>query len=151
MKRSTLRVLFMLGLSVVAASQARAWLTDWFLSRPADWTFIQETGGIRILPPREIGGKRVLPVVYDASGRTEVTRRPVRTNSVLVVDRIRVRRSGHVLVVGVLTSLRKDTGSTEGMGQLHYADLSGVPGGTYDVFYGRADDPAAQLGRVQIK
>ena len=64
---------------------------------------------------------------------------------------IRDRRSGTNIVIRVTTCLRKDMGSTEGTGRYHYADLSGIPPGAYQIFYGRENDPVAILGQIIIK
>ena len=130
---------------------ASAGLLDWFIPHNADWKFIQSTGGIQILTPKLTDGKMLLPVLYDASGLSEVTCKPTALNSGIVVDRIKVNRIGTSIVLRVTTCLRKDMGSTEGEGRIHYADLSGIPAGTYLICYGRANDPATVLGRIEIK
>jgi hypothetical protein len=150
MKRSILSAVAILILWG-APMPARADVLDWFLPHSADWKFIQSTGGLRILPPQIIDGKMLLPVLYDASGLSQITCKPSALNSGIVVDKIKVRRSSDVLVIRVSTCLRKDMGSTEGAGHIHYADLSGIPPGTYQVFYGRANDPYTILGQIDIK
>ncbi len=130
---------------------ASAGLLDWFIPHSADWKFIQATGGIQVLTPKLTGGKMLLPVLYDASGLSEITCKPSALNSGIVVDKIKVSRSGSSIILRVTTCLRKDMGSTEGAGRIHYADLSGIPAGTYLIFYGRANDPAAVLGQIEIK
>jgi hypothetical protein len=150
MNRSILRAaIFLLLWAAPAPSQAG--ILDWFLPRTADWNFIQATGGMTVLNLEVSEGKTVLPVLYDASGMSEVTRKPTRLNSGLVVHSIKVTHKGTNLVLVIKTCLRKDLGSTEGAGRVHYADLSGIPKGTYQIFYGRANDPAAVLGQIQIK
>jgi hypothetical protein len=133
------------------AAPAHAGLLDWFVSRSADWNFIQSTGGIRILTPVTVGGKLLLPVLYDASGMSNITCEPTAVHTGVVVDKIKVSQSGTNIVIRVTTCLRKDMGSTVGEGRYHYADLSGIPPGSYQIFYGRADDPTAVLGQIVIK
>ena len=141
------------GIILCASSIAplRAGITDWFLPHRADWHFIQSTGGIRILPPEFMGGKVRLPVLYDASGVSQITCRPSVRNTGLVVDEIKVKREKSRLVLRIFTSPVKDCGSTEGAGQLHYADLAGLPPGVYDVYYSAAGDPAAWLGQIELR
>ena len=134
-----------------AATPSSAGVLDWFFPKNADWNFIRATGGLAILNPQVSDGKVVLPVLYDASGTTAVTCRPTRVASGLVVDSVKVVRDGPNLVLRLKTCMRKDVGSTEGAGRVHYADLSGIPKGTYPIFYGRANDPAAALGQIQIR
>jgi hypothetical protein len=140
--------LFVLWANPVPAS---AGPLDWFLPHTADWKFIQSTGGMQILTPKLTGGRMILPVLYDASGQTEITCKPSALNSSIVVDKIKVSRSGSSIILRVTTCLRKDMGSTEGAGSIHYADLSGIPAGAYMIFYGRAGDPSTVLGQIEIK
>jgi len=141
-------VLFILWANPMPVS---AGLLDWWVPHKADWKFIQSTGGIQVLTPKLTDGKMLLPVLYDASGMSEITCKPSVANTGIVVDRIKVSRSGHSIVLRVTTCMRKDMGSTEGTGRIHYADLSGIPAGTYLIFYGRADDPSTVLGQIEIK
>jgi hypothetical protein len=150
MKRSIQGVIAVLILWA-APVPARAGLLDWFVSQSADWKTIQSTGGIRVLTPVTIGGKLLLPVLYDASGMSNITCEPTVVHTGVVVDKIKVSQSGTNIVIRVTTCLRKDMGSTVGDGRYHYADLSGIPPGSYQIFYGRADDPAAVLGQIVIK
>jgi hypothetical protein len=82
---------------------------------------------------------------------SNITCEPAVVHSDFVVDKIKVSRDGANIVIRVTTCLRKDMGSTVGEGRYHYADLSGIPPGTYQIFYGSADDPAAVLGQIVIK
>ena len=134
-----------------APTPSHAGLLDWFLSHNANWKFVQSTGGLRILKPQFTGGKLLLPILYDASGLSEITCKPTALNSGIVVDKIKASRIGTNIVLQVTTCLRKDMGSTEGAGRFHYADLSGIPAGTYQIFYGRTNDPTAILGQIRIE
>jgi len=150
-KLPPLAVFLSLCVAAVCPEQARASFTAWFLAHKADWDFIQSTGGIRVLKPEEAGGRIRLPVLYDASGSTATTCKPTAANTGLVVDKIKVRREAARLVIRILTLPVKDSGSTEGTGQLHYADLTGFPPGIYDVYYARADDRSTWLGQIELK
>ena len=150
MKRS-IQAVIAIFILWAAPVPARAGLFDWFVSKSADWNFIQSTGGIRILTPVTIGGKLLLPVLYDASGMSNITCEPTAVHTGVVVDKIKVSQSGTNIVIRVTTCLRKDMGSTVGEGRYHYADLSGIPPGSYQIFYDRADDSATVLGQIVIK
>ena len=151
MKPSRYAVLLSLCCTALSVAPAEAGFIDWFLPHRADWKFVQSTGGIRILPPERANGKVRLPIMYDASGSSQITCKPSAENTGLIVDKIKVKRERSHLVIRVLTLPVKDTGSTEGMGRLHYADLTDLPPGTYDVYYANADDPAAWLGQIELK
>ena len=91
----------------------------------------------------------MLPVEYDASGVTGVTRHPNRINSGLVVRRISASRSGNGrIVVRVVTQMAEKNSDT---GRMHYADLENFPPGAYSVYYGDADDPDKLLGQIRVK
>jgi len=150
MKRS-IQIFVCLALFWAAPSSARASLLDWFLSKSADWRFVQSTGGMQILSPNVTDGKVYLPVLYDASGLSQITCKPTAVNSGLVVEKITVKRAGTNIILHVKVCMRKDQGSTEGSGSVHYADLSGIPNGTYQIFYGHTDDPAKILGQIKIQ
>jgi hypothetical protein len=133
-----------------APIQCHAGVLDWFFPTTADWKFIQSTGGMAILKPEFSEGKKVLPILYDASGMSEITGKPTRLNSGLVVHSIKITRKGTTLIVSLKTCLRKDLGSTEGAGRVHYADLSKIPKGAYQIVYGKENDPATVLGEILV-
>lgn len=125
-----------------------AGLVGWFTSETRDWEFVQQTGGLRIGAPIEKEGRRVLPVEYDVRGLTIVTRKPTTMNSGLAVRRIEVVAKGGHIVLQVVTQVFEKNSVA---GPLHYADLSGVPAGSFEVFYGVAGDAEKRLGRIEIK
>lgn len=132
-----------------AAADARAGLVGWLTSSVCSWNTIQQTGGIRIGEPLQKDDRLVLPVEYDASGVTGVTRHPNRINSGLVVRRISASRSGNGrIVVRVVTQMAEKNSDT---GRMHYADLENFPPGAYSVYYGDADDPDKLLGQIRVK
>lgn len=123
-------------LALLGAATAEAGLVGWFSSTPRDWAFIQQSGGIRIDAPIERDGKVVMPVHYWPEG-----------NSGLAVRRITLARKGSQLAIRVVTQVVEKGSDT---GQVHFVDLSSVPAGTYEVYYGTAGDPAERLGTVVV-
>ena len=74
------RAAFLLFLGLAATSgPAGAGPTEWFLAHRADWEFVQGTGGIRILKPKQVIGRVLLPVLYDASGSSAITCKPTKS------------------------------------------------------------------------
>jgi hypothetical protein len=142
------RVLAASALFVVLAAASHAGLIGWMTSRPQNWKSVQEAGGIRIGAPTEKDGRKVLPVEYDISGLTAVTRKPTVINSGLVVRKIELKRQGAQIILRVVSQLVEEHPKTA---KVHYADLSEIPAGTYEVYYEDARDPAKQLGRIEVK
>jgi hypothetical protein len=146
--RALIKSSFLL-LFVVAASDARAGLAGWLTSSACSWTTVQQTGGIRIGEPLEKDDRLVLPVEYDASGVTGVTRHPNQINSGLVVRKITASQSGNGrILIRVVTQVAEKNSDT---GRMHYADLENIPPGAYTVYYGDANDPDKLLGRIRVK
>lgn len=136
-------------LFLVATPDARAGLVGWLTSSTCSWNTVQQTGGIRIGEPLEKDGRLVLPVEYDASGVTGVTRHPTRINSGLVVRKISTSRIGNGrIIIRVVTQVAEKNSDP---GRMHYADLEDFPPGAYSVYYGDADDPAKLLGKIRVK
>ena len=136
---------------MLAPGTAHAGVLNWFFAHRQNWQAIQSTGGLKILPPKTSDGRRLLPVVYDASGTCTVTCKPTTINSGLIVDKIKAKRSGENIVLELYTMPVKDAGSTEGTGQMHHVDISSIPPGNYTVFYGKPDEAGQRLGSVEIK
>ena len=143
-----LKFSFVLIFFAAGAVDARAGLIGWLTSSACTWNTIQQTGGIRIGEPLEKDGHLVLPVEYDASGVTGVTRHPNRINSALVVRKITASRKGNGrIVIKVVTQVAEKNSDT---GRMHYADLENFPPGAYSIYYGDADDPDKLLGRIRV-
>jgi hypothetical protein len=123
--------------SFTLAAVANAGIAGLLSSKTRDWRFVQSSGGIRISAPIEKEGRRVLPVDYWPKG-----------NSGLAVRKIELKQSGGQIVVLVVTQL-VETGSDTA--RIHYVDLSGIPAGSYEVYYETAGDPTKHLGRIEIK
>jgi hypothetical protein len=136
------------ALSVLSlAPFSRAGIASWWTSKECDWQFIQSVGGIRVSAPVQKLGMTVLPVEVDVSGTEMVTRKPDGVNSALAVRRIDVSCSGRQIVIRIVRLVvDKDTET----GPIHYASLAGIPPGTYEVFYGDANDPSRRLGSISI-
>jgi len=134
---------------LVATSDARAGLVGWLTSAVCSWNTVQQTGGIRIGEPLEKDDRLVLPVEYDASGVSGVTRHANRINSGLVVRKVSANRSGNGrIIIRVVTQVAEKNSDT---GRMHYADLENFPPGAYSVYYGDADDPDKLLGKIRVK
>jgi hypothetical protein len=94
-------------------------------------------------------GKLVLPVEFDATGVSGVTRRPTRTNSSLAVRKIQsVRTATDQIVLRVVTQLAEQNSDA---GRIHYAELEDFSPGAYNVYYEEAGDLAKFLGRIRVK
>ncbi len=141
------KIIFVLGL-LALATVASAGVAGWLTSVTRDWSFIQQTGGIRIGVPIEKEGRKMLPIEYDVTGLTTVTCKPTTMNSGLAVRRIEATAKDRQIVIRVVTQVIEKTSkkSTE-----HFSDLSGIPRGSYDVYYESAGVPEKFLGRVEIK
>ena len=141
---------FLFALTLFATgSTAHAGLIGWLTSSTCSWASVQATGGIRIGEPLEKDGRLVLPVEYDASGVTGITRRPEQINSALVVRKIKSTRSGSGrIVIQVVTQVAENDSNP---GRLNYADLDDFPPGAYAVYYGDADDADRFLGRIRVR
>ena len=130
------------------ATSASAGIVGWLTSETRGWQFIQQTGGMRVGAPIEKDGKRMLPINYDVTGLTTVTCKPTIMNSGLAVRRIQaVGRDGKI-VVRVDTQVVEKTSPS---GPSYFSDISGIPRGSYDVYYEIAGDPEKLLGRIEIK
>ena len=125
-----------------------AGILGWFSSQHRDWEFVQRTGGIRIEDARVVEGKKVLPVEYDVSGLSTVTRKPTTMNSGLAVRKIIVSKRNGNLVIKVVTQVVENKNVT---GRIHFVDLSAIPPGKYEVFYDVTGDPEKRLGQIEIK
>lgn len=101
-----------------------------------DWAFVQQTGGMRIGVPMEKGGREVLPVEYE-----------LKFNSALVVRQITAKQEGQQIVLRLVTQL---TDSFDHGRSPYNVDLSGIPAGTYEVFYETAGDAAKRLGQIVV-
>ena len=124
-----------------------AGVVGWLTTDARDWTFIQQTGGIRIAQPVLREGTLQLPVEYDVSGLTRVTQTPTLINSALVVKEVKLTRTGSQLVLRVVT---QGIESDPQIGHWHYVDLRNVPAGRYQVYYETAGDATKQLGTIEI-
>ena len=142
---------FLLLLIAVVSSVviARAGLAGWLTSSACSWNFVQETGGIRISEPVEKDGRQLLPVEYDATGVSGVTRRPSRLNSGLAVRKVQSSRTGPgQIVIRVVTQVAEHDSDP---GPMHYAELEDLSAGAYKVYYEEAGDPAKFLGLIRVK
>jgi hypothetical protein len=135
-----------ISLSIVSVSSAG--VIGWFTSTARDWIFIQATGGVRIAAPLVKDGKNVLPVEYCVQGTTAVTCKPTALNSGLAVRRVEAKKAGKKIIICVVTQVVEKQSDT---GLVHYADLTDIPAGVYDVFYESADDTSKRLGQIVIK
>lgn len=135
-------------LALAAAASAHAGILGWLSSERRNWQFVQDTGGIWIAAVREIAGKKVLPVEYDVSGLTAITRKPTTMNSGLAVRKIATARKGGSIIIQVVTQVVEDKRQAAAT---HLVDLSDIPPGSYEVFYEIAGDPEKSLGRIELK
>jgi hypothetical protein len=142
-----IRVFLAVALLAVAVP-AHAGIVGWATTQSRSWEYIQQTGGIRIGSPMARDGKAVLPVEYDVSGLSTITCKPAVQNSGLAVRRVELKRKDTQLVLQVYSQLAENGGAT---GTRHYVDLSGIPAGRYEVFYGVAGDPGSRLGQIEIR
>jgi len=142
------KILLIILTLITLATQSHAGIMGWLTSEGRDWQFVQQTGGIRIGVPIDRDGKKVLPVEYDVSGLTTVTRKPTTMNSGLAVRKIEAKKKDKQIVLRVFTQLVEKSSIT---GSQHFADLSGIPAGSYEVFYEVAGDQEKLLGQIEIK
>ncbi len=133
---------------LILAVTVNAGIIGWATSESRDWQFIQKTGGIRIGLPIDRDGKFVLPVKYDVSGLSSITCKPTLQNSGLAVRKIELSRKDNYLVLQVYTQVVENTNNKD---SVHYVDLSGIPTGSYEVFYEIAGDQEKLLGQIEIK
>jgi len=130
------------------AASASAGIAGWLTSEARDWQFVQQTGGLRIGAPIGKDGRKLLPIDYDVSGLTTVTCKPTAVNSGLAVRRIEAAGKNGKIVIRMFTQV-VEKGRVSG--PKHFADLSGIPRGSYDVYYEIPGDPQKRLERVEIK
>jgi hypothetical protein len=143
-----LRSLAIFFFALASVATAEAGILGWLTSDRRDWQFVQNIGGIRIGTVHEVAGKKVLPVEYDVSGLTTITRKPITLNSGLTVRKVTATRRSGCLVIQVITQVvdaKSEARST------HLVDISDIPFGTYQVFYEKADDPEKRLGQITLK
>jgi hypothetical protein len=143
MKRLSVILLF-LALAVPLPASIIGWLT----SEARDWKFVQSTGGIRVDPPMEKEGRKVLPIEYYVQGLMAITCQPTALCSGLAVRRIEARKVGSQIIIRVFTQLVEEGSDT---GRIHYADLSEIQPGEYEVFYETPNDMTKYLGRIELK
>jgi hypothetical protein len=133
---------------LIFSSSLHASVIGLLTSDACDWGFVQKTGGIRISNPIKKDGKTVLPVEYDVSGLTTVTRKPTLMNSGLTVRKICLKRDGAQIIVRVVTQVaEKGTHA----GHVQYADLDDFPPGKFRVYYETTGDAEKNLGEIEIK
>jgi hypothetical protein len=142
------KTLIAILISAMLATASRGGIAGWLTSGARDWSFIQQTGGIRIAAPLEKEGRKVLPVEYYVQGTVAVTCQPTLINSGLAVRKIELKRKGAQLVIRVVTQV-VEKGSD--VGRIHYGDLADIPAGSYEVFYETAGDSAKSLGKIDIQ
>lgn len=130
------------------STSLNAGVLGWSTSTVRDWDFIQRTGGIRIAAPVRKEGQTLLPVTYDVSGLTTVTHRPTLVNSGLAVRKIEARHSGEQILIRVVTQVFAQGAE---VGPTHYADLSGIPAGKYQVWYETDGAGRTKLGEIDLQ
>ena len=130
------------------ATDASAGIAGWFTSEARDWQFVQQTGGMRVGAPIEKDGKKMLPIEYDVSGLSTITCKPTTMNSGLAVRRIDAVVKDGKIVIRLVTQVVEKSSIN---GLKHFSDLSGIPRGSYDVYYEIAGDLEKRLGRIEIK
>jgi hypothetical protein len=133
---------------ITLATQSHAGIIGWFTSKGRDWQFVQQTGGMRIGDPIDRYGKKVLPVEYDVSGLTTVTCKPTTMNSGLAVRKIKAKKKDKQIVLRVFTQLVEKSSIN---GSHHFVDLTGIPAGSYEVYYETAGAKEKLLGQIEIK
>ncbi len=143
-----MKTLLTLIIALPFSTCASAGIVGLLTSETRGWQFIQQTGGMRIGVPIEKDGKKMLPIEYDVSGLTTVTCKPTTMNSGLAVRRIQAATKDGKIVIRVVTQVVEKTSIS---GPKHLSDLSGIPRGSYDVYYEIAGDPEKRLGRIEIK
>jgi hypothetical protein len=143
-----MKSLLTLSAALSFATSASAGIAGWLTSESRDWQFVQQTGGMRIGVPTENDGRKLLPIDYDVSGLTTVTCKPTTVNSGLAVRRIEADRKNGKIVIRLFTQVVEKKSVN---GPKHFADLSGIPRGSYDVYYEIPGDPQKRLGRIEIK
>ncbi len=138
----------LIPIAVTLTTAAQGGIVGWLTSDTRTWSFVQQTGGIRIGVPIEKEGRKVLPVEYYVQGIVAITCQPTLMNSGLAVRKIELKKQGAQIVIRVVTQLvEKDSD----VGRIHYGDLSDIPKGSYEVFYETAGDTAKSLGTITIR
>lgn len=125
-------------------------MASWLTSTCEPWSFVEATGGIRILQPLEQNHRLVLPVDYNISGLKEITCHPTLVNSALGIRGVYAQSSGDRLWISVVGCVI-NSGSGMSAGGIHYADISNLKPGTYRVFYGVKGDTAHEIGSITIR
>lgn len=132
---------------LMLSATSHAGVIGWFTSDARDWDFVQRTGGIRISEPIQKEGKTLLPVEYDVSGLSAVTRKPTLMNSGLMVRKIEAKREQSRIIIHVVTQVVE---KGKHAGPVHYADLNDPPPGKYQVCYQTCADTEKVLGEIEI-
>jgi hypothetical protein len=148
LEEEKMKTFLTLSIALLFATCASAGIAGLLTSETRSWQFVQQTGGMRIGAPIEKDGKKRLPIDYDVSGLTTITCKPTTMNSGLAVRRIEAVGKDGKIVIRVTTQVIEKKSTT---GSKHFADLSGFPRGSYDVYYEIAGDPEKFLGRIEIK
>jgi hypothetical protein len=143
-----MKILLTILFPIMLVATSRGGIVGWLTSDTRDWSFVQQTGGIRIAAPIEKEGRKVLPVEYYVQGTVAITCQPTLMNSGLAVKKIELKSQGAQIVIRVVTQVVEE-GSD--VGRVHYGNLSGFPAGSYDVFYETAGDATKRLGKIEIK
>jgi len=143
-----MKALLSLAVSLGLVSVSTAGIVGWFTADARPWSFVQQTGGIRILTPIKRNGRLFLPVEYCVQGTTAITCQPTLLNSGLAVRTIEVKQRDTRLVIRVVTQVVEKGSDTA---RIHYVDLSALQSGVYEVYYEAAGDPTKLLGNVEIK
>lgn len=94
-----MKILLTIAALLIFSVTSHAGVIGWFTSDERDWDFVQRTGGIRISEPIQREGKTFLPVEYDVSGLSTITRKPTLMNSGLTVRKIEAKRDQTEIII----------------------------------------------------
>lgn len=136
-------------LALVAAfflggGSAVAGLGDWFYGE--SWKFMEAVGGVAIGQPSRKSKSVYLPVRWDVSGLTEITKKSTTINSALSVKSIKTKIEEQKFYISVKTGLvsKNETSMCTGV------DLRDIPAGNYEVIYYGSDREQHSLGTVIV-
>jgi hypothetical protein len=110
------------------------------------WAFVTAVGGLEPGTPVKLGGRWSLPIRADVSGLQSIKNKPTTMNSALVCTAVKAQVRGNDIFLLVETSVTHGTATSS----CPNADLGHLAGGSYNVWYGKAQAKGIPLGAVRI-
>ncbi|GEM_PF-833046 len=141
-------VLFLLMVSIPPNTTSSG-IPDSFTTKYADWSFIQDVGGIEVSEPEYITGKGwYLPVRCDVSGLQSVTTKPRLVNSGLASKEVKASVKDNRIQIWVICCVASDNSPDS---TARGVFVRGIREGFYQVEYLNNDGTVIPIRSIEFK